>query len=153
MSKLLFVVCGLWFVVLYVIGCGCCVLCVILWSWCCVFNDVDVVAYSTVFLWLHELVRNDHSNLITFLFVIHLLPVILSFFHRVLTLILTVVTLNMVHHSPLLAVCAVFTGAAAYLQSTFVSVLVCLCACVLVCLCACVCMWPCVAVLFVLFGC
>lgn len=42
-----------------------------------------------------------------------------------LTLILTVATLNVVHHSPLLAVCAVFTATAAYLQSTFVSAALC----------------------------
>ncbi len=40
---------------------------------------------------------------------------------RMITLTLTVVTLNLVHHSPLLAVCAVYTGAAAYMQSTYVS--------------------------------
>lgn len=34
---------------------------------------------------------------------------------------ITVTVLNTVHHSPLLAVCAVLTGAAAYLQSTYVS--------------------------------
>ena len=39
-----------------------------------------------------------------------------------ITLTVTVVTLNLVHHSPLLAVCAVYTGAAAYLLSTYVSI-------------------------------
>ena len=40
---------------------------------------------------------------------------------RLVTLVLTVFVLNTVHHSPLLAVCALLTGAAAYLQSTYVS--------------------------------
>jgi hypothetical protein len=35
--------------------------------------------------------------------------------------VITVTVLNTVHHSPLLAVCAALTGAAAYLQATYVS--------------------------------
>jgi hypothetical protein len=35
--------------------------------------------------------------------------------------VITVTVLNAVHHSPLLAVCAALTGAAAYLQATYVS--------------------------------
>lgn len=44
-----------------------------------------------------------------------------TYLHRLGTLVITVTVLNTVHHSPLLAVCAVLTGAAAYLQSTYVS--------------------------------
>jgi hypothetical protein len=40
---------------------------------------------------------------------------------RLGTLVITVTVLNTVHHSPLLAVCAALTGAAAYLQATYVS--------------------------------
>jgi hypothetical protein len=35
--------------------------------------------------------------------------------------VITVTVLNTVHHSPLLPVCAALTGAAAYLQATYVS--------------------------------
>jgi hypothetical protein len=35
--------------------------------------------------------------------------------------VITATVLNTVHHSPLLAVCAALTGAAAYLQATYVS--------------------------------
>jgi hypothetical protein len=45
----------------------------------------------------------------------HVLP------RRLGTLVITVTVLNAVHHSPLLAVCAALTGAAAYLQATYVS--------------------------------
>jgi hypothetical protein len=50
-----------------------------------------------------------------FLYTSHVLPC------RLGALVITVTVLNTVHHSPLLAVCAALTGAAAYLQATYVS--------------------------------
>jgi hypothetical protein len=56
-----------------------------------------------------------HDPLNTLLWTAHPLPC------RLGTLVITVTVLNTVHHSPLLAVCAALTGAAAYLQATYVS--------------------------------
>jgi hypothetical protein len=55
------------------------------------------------------------TRLDSFLNTPHVLPC------RLGTLVITVTVLNTVHHSPLLAVCAALTGAAAYLQATYVS--------------------------------
>ena len=41
---------------------------------------------------------------------------------RLATLVVTAVLLNTVHYSPLLAVCGLMTGAAAYIQITQVSI-------------------------------
>lgn len=57
----------------------------------------------------------------------HQLTLFTCYPFRLVTLVLTVLILNSVHHSPLLAVCAVLTGAAAYLQATYVGYIIILC--------------------------